>query len=88
VTSLDIRIHGKVQGVFYRDWTVATARALGVAGWVKNRPDGTVGARLEGEAEAVRRMVERMHEGPPRARVDRIDQRPCNPEGLDSFERR
>ena len=68
-------VHGKVQGVFYRDWTVATARALGLAGWVRNLADGTVEAHLQGPAEAVERMIAQMHDGPPRARVeDAVDE--------------
>lgn len=81
-------IHGRVQGVFYRDWTVRTARALGLAGWVRNLSDGTVEAHLEGEADAVRSLIDRMHEGPPRARVDRIEESEAAPEGFSTFERR
>lgn len=81
-------LHGRVQGVFYRDWTVRTARGLGLAGWVRNLPDGTVEAHLEGEADALEAMITRMHEGPPRARVDRIERSDAAPQGLARFERR
>ena len=81
-------LHGRVQGVFYRDWTVETARSLGLAGWVRNLPDGTVEANLEGEESALGRMIEAMHDGPPRASVDRIEQRDIPAEGFDRFERR
>jgi len=88
VTALRLKVHGRVQGVFYRDWTVATARELGVAGWVRNCSDGTVEAHLEGDDEAVQLMIERMRAGPPRARVERIDQEECEPEHLPGFDRR
>ncbi|WP_226663841.1 acylphosphatase [Alteriqipengyuania lutimaris] len=80
-------LHGRVQGVFYRDWTVQTARSLGLAGWVRNLPDGTVEAHLEGEETALARMIEAMHDGPPRAAVDRIEQHDIPAEGFDRFER-
>ena len=75
-------------GVPYHNWTVETACSLGVAGWVRNRADGTVEAHLEGEAKAVRRMVAAMRDGPPRARVERIEERAAAAEGFDGFERR
>ena len=80
--------NGKVQGVFYRDWTVANARELGLGGWVRNEADGTVAAWLEGETETVAAMIERMRSGPPAARVERIDEREAEPEGLTGFSRR
>jgi acylphosphatase len=86
--ALRLTVHGRVQGVFYRNWTVAAARQLGVTGWVKNNPDGTVEALVQGEEPAVRRMVAAMHQGPPHAAVARIEQQACEPEGLSGFERR
>jgi acylphosphatase len=68
-----LTIRGRVQGVFYRGWAVETARALGLRGWVRNRRDGTVEAVVQGEAESVRRFVERAKRGPPAARVDGIE---------------
>ena len=81
-------VHGKVQGVFYRDWTVNTARSLGVDGWVRNEPDGTVLAHLEGEAAAVRQMIENMARGPSSARVQRVEEADIAPFGLSGFTRR
>ena len=66
-----VLVHGHVQGVFYRDWTVRTATELGVTGWVRNLADGTVEAVVCGEA--AEEMIERMHAGPERARVDKIE---------------
>jgi acylphosphatase len=74
--------------VFYRDWTVQNARQLGLAGWVRNCPDGTVEALLQGEESAVAQMIERMRSGPPAAQVERIEQLECEPEELAGFSRR
>ena len=87
MTAIDLVIHGRVQGVFYRDWTVENARALGLAGWVRNRTDGTVAAHLEGDPAAVEDMVARMGKGPIAARVDRIDRTVANCDGLTEFQR-
>jgi acylphosphatase len=88
MTARHFIVHGRVQGVFFRNWAVETARSLGATGWVRNMPDGTVAAHVEGDADAVRRMVAALHEGPPRARVGRIDERAAKAEGLRRFERR
>jgi acylphosphatase len=66
-------VHGRVQGVFFRDTCERTATGLGVAGWVRNRSDGTVEVVAEGERAAVDRLLAWCREGPPRARVDRLD---------------
>ena len=68
-----LHIHGRVQGVFYRGWSVETARSLGLRGWVRNRSDGSVEMLVLGDAEQVEAMIARCREGPPAARVDRVD---------------
>ena len=68
-----LRVHGRVQGVWYRGWAVDAARALGLAGWVRNRRDGSVEMLLSGSNEAVAAMIARCREGPPAAIVDRVD---------------
>ena len=68
-----LRIHGRVQGVFYRGWSVTTARSLGLSGWVRNRRDGSVEMLVHGEAGQVEAMIARCREGPPAARVERIE---------------
>ena len=68
-----VRIEGRVQGVFFRDWAVETARRLGVTGWVRNRRDGSVEAMAVGEAEAVERFLDGLRDGSPRSRVDRVE---------------
>ena len=74
MTARRVRIHGKVQGVFYRNWTEQTARSLGLTGWVRNCVDGSVEAVVAGEAEHVRRFIAMAHNGPPAARVTHIDE--------------
>lgn len=88
MTAIHIIICGRVQGVWYRDWTVREARRLGVDGWVRNQPDGTVEAHVEGEETAVRALIALMHDGPPAARVERIEEREVEPVGLSGFKRR
>lgn len=81
-------ITGRVQGVFYRNWTVQTASALGLTGWVRNRVDGSVEAVVEGDEEAVEQFIARARQGPPAARVSAIDIRPVGVEGMTSFHKR
>jgi acylphosphatase len=63
------RVTGRVQGVSYRVWTRAEARSLGLTGWVRNEPDGSVAALLAGRNAAVSAMLERLWSGPPGASV-------------------
>jgi acylphosphatase len=81
-----VKAHGRVQGVFFRDSTRRQAERAGVAGWVRNCPDGTVEAVFEGDEDAVERMVAWVREGPGRADVDRVDVDEEEPEGLGGFE--
>ncbi|MCL4078211.1 acylphosphatase [Coriobacteriia bacterium Es71-Z0120] len=78
-------VSGVVQGVFYRAATVEQARAAGVAGWVRNLPDGRVEAVLEGPRDAVERVLAWMRIGPPRAVVDRVEVASEPVEGLAGF---
>ena len=66
-------ISGKVQGVFFRAETQKAARRYGVAGWVRNRTDGAVEARMEGLREDVAALIAWCNEGSPMSRVDRVD---------------
>jgi acylphosphatase len=83
-----LRIHGRVQGVFYRGWSVATARGLGLRGWVRNRGDGSVEMLLHGEEAQVAAMIARCHEGPPAARVERVEAAEDVEEAPTGFEER
>ena len=66
-------ISGKVQGVFFRATTKEMAERYGVKGWVRNLRDGRVEAVFEGDEEAVKRLIEWCHVGPPAARVDNVE---------------
>jgi acylphosphatase len=79
-------VRGLVQGVFFRDSTRRLAESQGVAGWVTNRPDGSVEAVFEGEPEAVERLVDFCSEGPRGAQVTEVDTTGEEPEGLQRFE--
>jgi acylphosphatase len=72
-TAVRVRIHGRVQGVWYRGWTVKTATGLQLHGWVRNRQDGSVEALFKGPAEAVEAMIQACAAGPPAAQVERIE---------------
>ena len=71
--TLRLVIHGCVQGVFFRDSMRNEALRLGIAGWVRNRSDGTVEAALQGELGAVDTIVRWAHHGPQLAQVRQVD---------------
>jgi len=68
-----VYVSGRVQGVFFRDHTRRWADSLGVKGWVRNLPDGRVEAVLEGPKNEVEALLQRMEEGPPYAKVTKMD---------------
>ncbi len=68
-------VHGRVQGVFFRDYTRQEAQRLGLGGWVQNLPDGTVEACFEGEPNAVEHMLSWLHKGSPMANVTTVESR-------------
>jgi acylphosphatase len=78
-------VHGRVQGVFFRDTTRRTAGSRGVYGWVRNNPDGSLEAVFEGSEEAVDAMVRFAREGPRGAMVEHVEVRDEEPEGLTAF---
>jgi acylphosphatase len=73
-----LTISGRVQGVGYRDWTINTARRLGLTGWVRNRSDGAVEALIVGDDTAVGEMIDACRRGPTMARVDNVDIEPVD----------
>jgi acylphosphatase len=85
VTRRRVVVHGFVQGVFFRDTVRRRALEAGVAGWVRNNPDGSVEAVFEGVPAAVERLVTLCHEGPRGARVDRVEAFDEEAEGLGGF---
>ena len=78
-------VHGRVQGVFFRDSSRQVAEAAAVAGWAANREDGSVEVVLEGPPEAVESVAGFLRCGPPRARVERVEEFEETPEGLRGF---
>lgn len=85
--SVRVAVSGKVQGVWFRGWTVEQARARSLSGWVRNRADGTVEAVFAGEPAAVDAMVEACRTGPRLARVEAVAVEPAADPG-DGFKQR
>lgn len=79
-------VRGIVQGVGFRFFAERSARALGVRGWVRNCPDGSVECVVEGDEAAVEDYLKRLEKGPSGARVDGVDVQPVPPEGIAAFE--
>lgn len=76
IKTLRLVMHGRVQGVWFRDSMRREAEALGVSGWVRNRSDGAVEAMVQGEAGAVDALVRWAHRGPQLAEVERVEVEP------------
>ena len=70
--AVHVRIVGRVQGVWYRGWTIDTATGLGLSGWVRNRLDGSVEAVFSGSSSEIDQMIEKCHFGPRSANVDQV----------------
>lgn len=68
-------VHGRVQGVFFRETTSQEASKLGLSGWVRNLADGTVETEFQGEEEVVGRMLDWLGQGPRLSRVMRVESR-------------
>lgn len=87
IKRVRLRVTGIVQGVWYRASTRERALALGLSGWVRNAPDGTVVLEAQGPPEQLDALIAWCHEGPPAAQVDGVEVAwipPCEPTG--SFE--
>ena len=82
--AVRVKVHGRVQGVFYRDSCRGEALRLGITGWVRNEPDGSVAGEFEGDR--VDDLVAWCRTGPPGARVARVDVTEVEPSGLTGFE--
>lgn len=72
LTTYAITVTGKVQGVYYRQSTKEKARELGITGYIKNQPDGTVYIIATGTEEQLQQLVNWCKQGPPRAGVDTV----------------
>mgnify|MGYP001041597646 FL=1 len=81
-----VRVTGRVQGVFFRAWTCEQAQGLHVTGWVRNCPDGSVEAHVEGDEGSVEQLIGKMHDGPPGAQVAELQVSDASTEALSSFE--
>ena len=75
--SLRVRIEGRVQGVWYRGWTVEQASVRSLAGWVRNRSDGSVEALFCGPEARVHDMLAACRRGPPAAHVTAVHVEPA-----------
>jgi len=80
-TRVQLKIHGRVQGVFFRATTLEEGHRLGLTGWVRNCPDGSVETVAEGESEKVEEFIYWCHHGPPSARVERVEVKRSDPRG-------
>lgn len=89
IKHIAVRVHGKVQGVFFRASTQEKAEELGLKGFVQNENDGTVYLEAEGEPVALRALEEWVQIGPSRARVERVEVKELDDiYGFDRFEQR
>lgn len=83
--AVRVRIAGRVQGVWYRGWTMDQAEARGLRGWVRNRRDGSVEALFVGARRQIDSMVEACRRGPPAARVEHVVREPAADDGSTGF---
>jgi len=86
--AVRVEIRGRVQGVWYRGWTLDQAMARGLRGWVRNRRDGSVEALFIGPKDQVERMIEACRQGPPAARVDAVERHAAHDDGAAGFTQR
>ncbi|KAG2685497.1 hypothetical protein I3843_10G121400 [Carya illinoinensis] len=86
--TVRVVVKGRVQGVFYRNWTVENAVQLGLKGWVRNKRDGSVEALFSGNPDAVQEMEQRCRRGPPDAMVTGLQVFPTSDDPGSGFERK
>ena len=84
--AVHLLVHGHVQGVFFRASTQKKAEGLGLSGWVKNRPDGSVEIHAEGSREKLEELIAWCRNGPPQAEVSTIGLCWTEAESFSSFE--
>jgi len=85
VTAVHIRIRGLVHGVSFRSTMAQVASDMGVRGWVRNLPDGSVEAFLEGDERKLKRVIDWAKLGPPHARVDKLEVEQATPRNHRDF---
>ncbi len=86
MTAVDVTVQGRVQGVSFRYYAQREAGRLGVHGWVRNEPDGSVAAHFEGDADAVDALVDWCRRGPTGARVTHVAAREGADTGASRFD--
>lgn len=82
---INIKIYGRVQGVFFRQFVKDTARMLGVKGFVRNESDGTVYAEAEGEEESLKKLIEESKTGSTYAKVEHVEVEEDEPKNFEEF---
>jgi acylphosphatase len=87
-TAMDLTVTGRVQGVSFRMYAEREAARLGVAGWVRNEPDGSVAIHVEGDEDAVEAFVRWTYDGPSLARVEHVTAQPADDTGATEFRTR
>ncbi len=87
-THRSLRVYGRVQGVYYRQSAKEQALRLGLTGFARNEPDGSVQIEVEGEDSAIDRFQKWCETGPPSARVERVETRGGELVGYTGFETR
>ncbi len=83
--TVRLRIEGQVQGVGYRIWAMRVAASLGLDGWVRNRPDGTVELLATGAEPALAALIEACHDGPAGAGVTAVESADDEADGSRGF---
>ncbi len=84
-SHLSIRVYGRVHGVFFRQTAKEQALRLGLSGFARNEPDGTVQIEVEGDPSAIERFLAWSRVGPPAARVERVETQTGEVQGYDGF---
>jgi len=79
-------VRGHVQGVGFRWFVQSRSEAAGLTGWVRNLPDGAVEAQLEGDSNAIERVIEALRRGPPRSKVTAVERAPCATQNASGFQ--
>lgn len=72
IGTVHVKVLGRVQGVFFRDYTLAHANKCGLVGWVRNMADGSVELELQGEEESIKAMTTWLHQGSPLSVVSKV----------------
>ncbi len=83
--AVNLRVHGRVQGVFYRASAQAKGAELGLVGWVRNMADGSVEVHAEGEKESLEQFIQWCRQGPASAKVSGLDVNEVSLENCSSF---